>query len=61
MNCCDEYCANHGCNQGRGCPVRATMLEMGEPCQFSNLDIAIAVVIVMFVLSYIGYTIGGIL
>lgn len=22
MNFCDEYCANHGCNQGRDCPVR---------------------------------------
>ena len=21
-NCCDEYCANYGCNQGRDCPVR---------------------------------------
>jgi hypothetical protein len=21
-SCCDEYCANHGCNQGRNCPVR---------------------------------------
>ena len=21
-NCCDEHCANHGCNQGRDCPVR---------------------------------------
>lgn len=20
--CCDEYCANHGCKQGRNCPVR---------------------------------------
>ena len=22
--CCDTYCANYGCNQGRDCPVRAT-------------------------------------
>ena len=22
MSCCDEYCANYGCNQGRDCPVR---------------------------------------
>lgn len=21
-NCCDEHCANYGCNQGRGCPAR---------------------------------------
>ena len=22
MNCCDEYCSNYGCNQGRDCPAR---------------------------------------
>jgi hypothetical protein len=22
QSCCDEHCANHGCNQGRDCPVR---------------------------------------
>ena len=22
MNCCDEYCTNYGCNQGRNCPAR---------------------------------------
>lgn len=22
-SCCDTYCANYGCNQGRNCPVRA--------------------------------------
>jgi len=22
MNCCDEHCANYGCNQGRDCPAR---------------------------------------
>ena len=21
QSCCDEYCANYGCNQGRNCPV----------------------------------------
>lgn len=21
-SCCDEYCSNYGCNQGRDCPVR---------------------------------------
>ena len=23
-SCCDTYCTNYGCNQGRDCPVRAT-------------------------------------
>jgi hypothetical protein len=22
MRACDEYCCNHGCNQGRNCPAR---------------------------------------
>jgi hypothetical protein len=22
MSCCDEYCTNYGCNQGRNCPAR---------------------------------------
>ena len=21
---CDDYCCNHGCNQGRNCPARKT-------------------------------------
>jgi len=21
-SCCDEYCSNFGCNQGRSCPAR---------------------------------------
>lgn len=21
-SCCDEYCSNYGCNQGRDCPAR---------------------------------------
>ena len=24
MNCCDGYCTNYGCNQGRDCPARVT-------------------------------------
>lgn len=27
MSCCDEYCCNHGCNQGRNCPARIQRLE----------------------------------
>ena len=33
-SCCDEHCANYGCNQGRDCPARKpaqipiTMVEM---------------------------------
>lgn len=26
MNCCDEYCSSHGCNQGRDCPVRVARI-----------------------------------
>jgi len=26
MNECDDYCCNHGCNQGRNCPVRVAKI-----------------------------------
>ncbi len=26
MKCCDEYCSNYGCNQGRDCPVRVAKI-----------------------------------
>lgn len=26
MSCCDEYCSNYGCNQGRDCPVRVARI-----------------------------------
>lgn len=33
-SCCDEYCENYGCNQGRHCPARAiTSRENQAPCQ----------------------------
>lgn len=25
-SCCDEYCANYGCNQGRDCPARVARI-----------------------------------
>lgn len=30
MNCCDEYCSNHGCNQGRDCPVRMQRAKVAK-------------------------------
>lgn len=30
MSCCDEYCANHGCNQGRDCPVRIERIRQAK-------------------------------
>lgn len=24
--CCDEYCSNYGCNQGRDCPARVAKI-----------------------------------
>lgn len=29
-SCCDEYCANHGCNQGRNCPVRIERVKQAK-------------------------------
>jgi hypothetical protein len=39
MSRCDDYCCNHGCNQGRDCPARKAPFvqykthfnELGEP------------------------------
>lgn len=30
MKCCDEYCCNHGCNQGRDCPVRIERIRIAK-------------------------------
>jgi len=27
---CDDYCCNHGCNQGRNCPARKTPAKSTE-------------------------------
>ena len=27
---CDDYCCNHGCNQGRNCPARKTPAKATE-------------------------------
>lgn len=27
MTCCDEYCSNYGCNQGRNCPARVAKIK----------------------------------
>lgn len=35
MNCCDEYCSNYGCNQGRDCPARVAkykpVMKIADP------------------------------
>lgn len=30
-SCCDTYCANHGCNQGRDCPARVAPIGRKHP------------------------------
>jgi hypothetical protein len=30
MSCCDEYCDNYGCNQGRDCPVRRQPVKVAK-------------------------------
>ena len=31
MSCCDEYCSNYGCNQGRDCPARFAKVKQRYP------------------------------
>lgn len=52
MNCCDEY---GDCQQGRNCPARTNK----EPFIGSNLDMALAVIALVFAASCIGYAWGG--
>jgi hypothetical protein len=33
-NCCDNYCANYGCNQGRDCPARVA--RIGQRMKTAN-------------------------
>jgi len=30
---CDEYCCNHGCNQGRSCPARVAKVGQRYPAE----------------------------
>lgn len=30
MSRCDDYCCNHGCNQGRDCPARVAKVGRKE-------------------------------
>lgn len=30
MSRCDDYCCNHGCNQGRNCPVRIERVRQAK-------------------------------
>jgi hypothetical protein len=52
-SCCDEYCSNYGCNQGRDCPVRESIY--GTPYKPTGLDVVIVAVAVVFAVSCIGY------
>lgn len=31
MSRCDDYCCNHGCNQGRNCPARVAPIGRRTP------------------------------
>jgi hypothetical protein len=40
MSCCDDYCCNYGCNQGRNCPARACAKCYGTGYDASGYDCA---------------------
>ena len=72
-NCCDTYCANHGCNQGRNCPARVASIgkKMHGPEPLSEspwrrqlkilakwMLIAICVLSIMSIGAVIGFCLG---
>lgn len=39
-SCCDEYCANYGCNQGRDCPARKPVATASIVARIGRKDYA---------------------
>ena len=73
MNCCDTYCANYGCNQGRNCPARVATIgkKMHGPEPLSGspwrrqlkrlaawMLIAIAILTIMSAAATVGFALG---
>ena len=60
---CDEYCCNHGCNQGHDCPARRLAMcrhlqnEPPPPVIWSGwlVDAALAVALVLTVMAMLGW------
>ena len=56
MTDCDEYCANHGCNQGRNCPARSggkchcTPEQTGV--EFSKFELLLALILTVLILYF---------
>lgn len=63
MSRCDDYCCNHGCNQGRDCPARVAKvgqrMQAPEPLRGSSWrrhlkDLAAAMLLTMAVILITG-------
>lgn len=59
MSRCDDYCCNHGCNQGRNCPARVARvgirMQAAQPLPPATWrrhlkDLARALLLVIFAL-----------
>ena len=50
---------NHNCQQSDNCPARKLAEDVGEPFIGSGYDIFLAVILLVFVASCIGYVWGG--
>ena len=53
MSDCDEYCSNHGCNQGRNCPARIKRAQKAKSLQDSVDVPSIAQIVLVGVLAAI--------
>lgn len=63
MSRCDDYCCNHGCNQGRDCPARVAKVGQrmqtheplrGSPWRRHLKDLAAAMLLTMAVILITG-------
>jgi hypothetical protein len=57
-NICDEYCANHGCGRGIGCPAGdvkppASCSESKNDFEWAELNFGVYVLLALFVLGLI--------
>lgn len=68
MSHCDDYCCNHGCNQGRDCPARVAKVGKrmqaakplnGSPWRRQLKDLARGFLLMLAVMLVSAITVGA--